>query len=1224
MALTLHGFLLPPLFLAGCIVLPLSAASAHQAAQRPRIKAQVISSERATLVGSVSPRAIAANDTGAVPADMPLPGVSLVLSRTPAQQTALDQLVAAQQNPASPLYHHWLTPEQYAAQFGVADADIAAISTWLEQQGFTVNSVSRGRNRISFSGTAAQVANAFGAPLHYYRAQPEATPRFAPSANLSIPAALSSVIESVQNLSSFRPHPQMVKPATQPMFTVGGNQLAFLTPPDVATVYNVTPVAGSGYNGAGQTLAIVGQSAVVAQDLVNFQTALGVPVKAQSLNLISGTGASAIVAEDEAEADLDLEYSSAMAPGASVAFYYVGNSGSYNVFDAINYVVDNHLASIISVSYALCEPDAGPAYISSIDATLEQAAVQGQTVIVASGDYGSVSCKQNMWDSVTVQNTPAVEYPASSPWVIALGGTEFPEADIGQKPVNSTFWGPAPNGDVVDTALSYIPEQVWNDAGGGGIDSGGGGISIYEPQPPWQTGVPGIPAGSFRLVPDIALAASSMYPGYLICSSDTAYFSITGSCTNGFRDAKDNAFNVIGGTSIAAPIFAGLLAVLNQAKGYTAGQGLINPTLYTLAANATTYASAFHDITSGNNACSYVAVCGSGPQNTDYLAGVGYDQATGLGSIDFANLVAAWPESTDATPVSTTTTLGVSTTSLLYATPLTLTATVTGGGAGSVTFLNNGVVLGYGALNSSGVATLIPTAYSLQPGMLSITASYIGTTGYAPSTSTATTVNVAAAPTVTTYTVSPANPTFGSTVTFAITVTSNGSPMTESGFVWFQSNGQGIGNGVMNYSPMGEATFSISTLPVGPNAITATFKGSGSGGYAPSTSTTTVVNVAAAPTSTTLSASPASPAFGSSVTLSATVSTSGSPATSGVVTFSSNGSSIGSATVNNGVATISLSTLPSGPDSITASFTGASNLAASTSNSVLITVAAAVPVIAATTTTLSASPPSVTSGDAVNFTATVASAGIPATSGVVSFMQGSNVIGSGTVNSSGVATVSLSTLPVGSNSISADYAGTTNYATSLSSAVTVSVAPVSPAVPVTINVPAPTPVSAGAATTASVNLSAGSSYSGTMNLTCILTGSPAGAQYLPTCSLNPTTLTVAVNAVATSTITVLTTSTTTLASRPSGITPWGFGGASAMAGLLIFCVPTRRRRTMSLLALLLVVLTLGAAGCGGGTFVSPTISTKSTTAGSYAFTVKATDASNPNTTASTAVTITVQ
>ncbi len=1136
MASPLHGSVLRPLSIAVCVVAALAVTLpnlAQRTTPQTRIIAVVDNSRRSTLVGSLSPRAIAANDVGAVDPNMQLQGITLVLSPTSAQKTALDALAASQQNPSSPQYHHWLTPEQFAAQFGMADADIATVSFWLEREGFVVGSVSRGRNRITFSGNAGQVAAAFGAPLHFYKTQAESTPRYAPSGSLSIPAALSSVVQSVQNISSFRPHPQMVPAPTQPMFTVGGNQLAFLTPPDVAMVYDVNPVTGSGYNGNGQTIAVVGQSAIVAQDLVNFQTALGVAVKPQTLNLIPGTGTSAIVSGDEAESDLDLEYSSAMAPGATVAFYYVGNSGSYSVMDAIEYVIDNNKAAVISVSYAFCEPDGGSAYIASIDAFLEQAAVQGQTVVAAAGDYGSLSCMQDGWDSTAVRQTPAVDYPASSPWVVAMGGTSFPVADIGRNPVNSTYWGPAPNGDVVYTALSYIPEQVWNDVNAGS-NSGGGGISIYEPQPLWQTGVPGIPNGNFRLVPDISLAASAMNPGYLICSSDNAYFyNVTGSCTNGFRDAANNGFNVIGGTSVAAPIFAGLVAVLNQAKGYTAGQGLINPTLYSLAANSTTYAAAFHDITLGNNACGVVVNCGTGPQNTDYFSGVGYDEASGLGSIDFANLVAAWPTSTGATAASTTTTLTASTTGITFGDSVTFTATVSNGGIGNVTFLNGGTNIGTAAVNSAGVATL--SLSTLSGGADSITATYDGTTGYSTSTSTSVAVNVTPVATTTTLTASATSAVYGAPVTFtatassraglpsptyiyfycngtyfgsvwtngsgvatfttstapngtlpsgvdtitasyngsanfavspastAVTVAVAASPSTTkltatpstgpygtyiikltalvtynggfpcTGVVTFYSNGLLLGAGTLN---SGYAMASGYTLPVGSDSITAVYGADSTCGA--STSNTVVVIVTQAATFTTLTASTNNTGFGSDVTFTAIVLTSPSlnPATSGVVTFLSNGSSIGSGTVNSsGVAVINLSTLASGADSITASYAGTTGFVASASTAFLVTVAPR-----STSTVLSASTTSPAFGSAVSLTATVSACGTPATSGVVSFSSNGSLIGTGTVNS-GVATISLSTLPSGVGSIAASYAGTVDFAASASTAILVTVSP---------------------------------------------------------------------------------------------------------------------------------------------------------------------------------------
>jgi hypothetical protein len=1092
---------------------------AQRTAPRPRITAAIDNSNRTTLAGTRSPRATTANDAGVVAPDIPLQGVTLIFSHTPAQKTALDALAALQQNPSSPLYYRWLSPEQFAAQFGVADADIATVSSWLEREGFVVGSVSRSRNRISFSGTAGQVASAFGTPLHYYKAQGEHTSHFAPSADLSIPAALAGVVQGIGNLSSFRPHSNAVKASKpQPLYTGGGNQLLFLTPPGVATVYDVNPAYRNGYNGSGQTIAIVGQSAVVPQDLANFQTALGVPVNPQTLNLIPGTGASALVQGDETESDLDLEYSSAMAPGAKVVFYYVGDAGNSDAFDSLTYAIDNDSASIISVSYATCEPNMGS---GSLDAVLEQAAIQGQTVVVAAGDDGSMSCKEYTSNSPSVQNAPAVNYPASSPWVVAMGGTQFTAAAVVREPINLTYWTPAGNDDVVDTALSYIPEEVWNDTGEG-LGAGGGGTSIFEPRPSWQTGVPGIADGNWRLVPDISLNSSDVAPGYLMCSSDTSYWGIAGSCTTGFVAADGRHYNVIGGTSVAAPIFAGMVAVLNQAKGYTNGQGLINPTLYTLASNPATYASAFHDITSGGNSCTEIVDCGIGPQDTDYLAGAGYDEASGLGSIDFANLVSAWPQATVASPAATTTALTPSSTSVAFGSSVIFTATVTNGGIGNVAFLNGEDTLGVSPVNGSGTATL-----------------------------------------------------------------------------------------------------SVSTLPVGANSITAAYAGAAE--YAPSSSTPITVTVAPDNTTTIVVASSTSVDYGISETLGARVEANGSPATDGVVTFLFNGSSIGSGLVNNGVATISLTTLPSGADSITASFAGTANLAASASTAILVTVAPAVPVVAPTTTMLSVSSSTATFGDTVTFTAIVTSRNAPVAEGVVELFEGGNSIGSATVNSNGNATISLSTLPIGSNSIPAYYVGTANFATSLSSPVTETVsAPANPGPPATITVSTPPPVSPGSATTAVVSVAAGSRYSGTMNLTCTLTSSPVGAQYLPACSLTPSTIMVAANATATSTLTVQTTPTTTAAlARPSGLTPWGLGGASAMAGLLMFCVPDRRRRMMSLLALLLVVLSVGAASCGSAS-PQQTTSAQTTTAGSYTFTVKAADTSNPSATASTVVTITVQ
>jgi subtilase family serine protease len=715
---------------------------------QPRITAPIDNASRSTLTGSRPPRALPANDIGAVPSTLQLQGISLVFSRSAAQQTALDSLVAAQQNPASPLYHHWITPTQYAAQFGVADADIAAVETWLEQQGFTVDSVSRSRNRIYFSGTAAQVASAFAAPLHYYltpatAAQP-AIKHFAPSTDLTIPSALASSVLSIGNLTDFRPHShlKLQSAQTRPLYTIQDNQAYFLTPPDVETIYDVKPVINQGFNGAGQTIAIVGQSAVVTSDVTTFQTLLGLPAKAPGINLVPGTGTSTTVEGDETEADLDLEYSSALAPGATVNFYYTGNNQNFGALDALQYVVDNDLAPIISNSFGDCEFDTGVANINAFDSmVLEQAAAQGETVLSSSGDDGSTDCAEDTNLTFAQQTALAVDYPASSPYVTGMGGTEFPVADV--TPVNTTYWASAGSSDVISTALSYIPEQVWNDdaadvaagvpKGTNPISSGGGGISLYEPRPTYQTGVPGIPSGSNRLVPDISLAASPNFPGYLLCTSDKSSFASgqTASCVDGFfyqAVGKNLDYVIFGGTSFDAPIFSGLLALINQVKGYTTGQGVINSTLYTLASNPTTYASAFHDITSGGNECAAgTTYCGTGDQTTEFAAGTGYDEASGLGSIDFSNLLTAWPTSTGAPPpVIATAAFALSVTSVTVAPGSSTTGTIT---------INPGTSGYTGTVNLTLSGTLPDGCISISPVSVTVTSASAVSASYTADTS---------------------------------------------------------------------------------------------------------------------------------------------------------------------------------------------------------------------------------------------------------------------------------------------------------------------------------------------------------------------------------------------------------------------------------------------------------------------------------------------------------
>ena len=720
--------------IAGCAALLATATQAQK--PEARIVVPVVDSVRSTLTGTHPLIASAVNDAGRMSASAQIEGASMFIGRSPAQQSALDALVAAQQDPSSPQYHQWLGPDQFAAQFGAADADLAAVINWLQQQGFTGVAAARNRSVITFTGSVAQIEAAFGTEMHNYTVG--GVKHYAPASDLTVPEALATAVVAVGNLNDFRPrsHALLRGPVSaKPNFTSSQTGSHFVQPGDVAAIYDINAAYNAGYTGVGQSIAVVGQSAVVTADITNFQLASGTPQRSPTEILMPGTGAGTIYSGDEAESDLDLEYTGAIARGASITFVYTGNSSNYGAFDALAYAVTNKTANIISSSYGECEAALGGASFNQYNASLQQAVAQGQTVISAAGDSGSLDCYGVSGETAAQETVLGVDFPASSQYVTGMGGSEYLAADVTS--TSTQYWNTSTGYDVVTSALGYIPEQVWNDnSSTGGLSSGGGGASIFTPRPTWQTGVTGIPTGSFRLIPDISLASSPNNAGYLYCSSDTTT-GITGSCSNGFRDVSDSNLTVAGGTSFAAPIFAGMLAIINQSKSVTTGAGLVNPTLYTLAANATTYASAFHDITSGNNGCTSgvayptsfspttgrVATTGPACPSADaglFAATAGYDQASGLGSLDLNNLLTAWPGTAPVMVKKFTLAAGAVAITQGSSGTATFTVTPVNGYTGSVAFTLSSIPLISGAcvtltnasVSGTGTATGTATIYT--------------------------------------------------------------------------------------------------------------------------------------------------------------------------------------------------------------------------------------------------------------------------------------------------------------------------------------------------------------------------------------------------------------------------------------------------------------------------------------------------------------------------------
>jgi subtilase family serine protease len=566
-------------------------------------------------------------------------GVSLTFKRSSPQQDDLRKLMAEQQDRKSPQYHKWLTPEEFADRFGLATGELAQIRNWLKGEGFRIDSVARSRTQISFSGTVARIESVFRTEIDSFTANGET--HFANATELSIPAALADVILAVRNLDDFHPKPRntgLRKSPASPEFTssISGNH--FLAPEDFATIYNVTPLYGAGFDGTGEKIAVVGDSDITMSNIETFRSLSGLPVNDPTKVLVPNSGTATIPSTGEQiEAYLDLEWSGAIAKNASIVYLYVGNNPNYSVFDALQYAIDNKVASVVSISFGLCEPQLGRATARTVQGWAQQANSQGQTIIAASGDSGAADC-----DGTSVQSATqglAVDVPAAIPEITGIGGSEFTGDASGTS--TTTYWN-GTNDSVYGSALSHIPEEVWNDtsesiANQGGLAAGGGGASFFFSKPSWQTGT-GVPNDGYRDVPDLSLNASPFHDSYLICDGTDG----TGNqgCTNGFRDSK-NYLSSVGGTSVGAPSFAGIVALINQATG-SKGLGNVNSTLYSLAVSAPT---SFHDITTGDNKVPCVqgsTNCPSGG-TIGYSAGTGYDQASGLGSLDVFNLATNWP-----------------------------------------------------------------------------------------------------------------------------------------------------------------------------------------------------------------------------------------------------------------------------------------------------------------------------------------------------------------------------------------------------------------------------------------------------------------------------------------------------------------------------------------------------------------------------------------------------
>lgn len=638
---------------------------------------RIDTSQRTTLSGQRVEWAAAANDRGTVAATRELTALRLGLKRTPERQRAFDAYLRELRDPTSPNYQRWLTPSEVGERFGASDADIEAISGWLRDQGLKVESLSNSRTSLRFSGTAAAIGSAFDTELRWYETA-DRQKRMAPARDPRIPAALADAVDGVVGLSEVRFEPlgrigrldSLPADGTRPALTncQGGDCAYFVTPGDFAKIYNLEGPKAQGFDGRGQTIAVLGRARVHNGDIQAFGERMKVPMKTPKVIIAEGgvdPGPAATtcgtsgspscddpdeLTGDQGEATLDVTRAGSVAPGAEIKLVISGRNDNVDgLIHALIHAIDHEPleANIISISFGSCEAANSQALGDALDDAFAQAAMQGQSVFVSSGDAGAADCAK-YFTTPEPNLSRSTNVFCSSGHVTCVGGTSF-----GLGTDNSQYWS-ATNSANYTSAKGYIPEGAWNEPldydGKPYVASTGGGVSVYIRKPSWQTG-PGVPGTQGRYVPDVSFGASTLN-GYFGCMAASQ-----GSCIPG----ADNMFRFVvwGGTSASAPSMAGIAAMLNQKAG--AAQGNLNPTLYSLGTNRAN--GVFHDITvqsSGVSNCrvDVASLCNNslpGPSGLTggvkgYLVGPGYDLATGLGSIDVTKLFANWGAGTGFNP----------------------------------------------------------------------------------------------------------------------------------------------------------------------------------------------------------------------------------------------------------------------------------------------------------------------------------------------------------------------------------------------------------------------------------------------------------------------------------------------------------------------------------------------------------------------------------------------
>jgi len=877
---------------AGLMLAPSCASGWAQGVRQ--ITQNIDDSQRVLLRGNTPPAAMPAYDKGRVSSSEPANHVLLVLKRSSAQEAELEKLVDGLHDPKSPSYHQWLKPGDFGTKFGTNDSDLEMVKAWLQAKGFTVNKTNSGKTMIDFSGTVGQVESAFHTELHTY--SKNGVSFHSNSKDPEIPAALSTVVKGLAALNDIKPKSFLVAkgrasfdqkthtgaaewndPICGKDPAAGSVCTVYLpTPADIATEYSIASVYKNGLNGKGVTIGIISASNVDVSNVQNYRKFFHV---ANSGNLpqtiIDGEDPGQNSAAEEAY--LDVETSGALAPDATIDLYTSADTiTTPGLFTAMVRAVEDDKADIISMSYGECEKTLGAAGNQFFYQAWQQAAAQGQSVFVSAGDSGSAGCDNADYPQPATQGL-AVSGFASTPYNVAVGGTDFYYSDFkdgnNSAPIDSQlalYWGKATTDGETASLIKPVPEQAWNDfiglnilpvqPGGYTIAAGSGGPSTcavgvtdpysgeYDscttgyPEPSWQR-APGMPNDGKRNLPDLSLFAAdgANLSAWPICIEAE-------DCTNYTTDSGSTYVTGVGGTSASSPAMAGIMALVNQSQ--SGRQGNPNTILYALAQQ---YPNSFNDVTVGsNNVICYPGTpnCsldrnGDGQYTTQkYQATVGYDLATGLGSVNAANLVANWNK---VKFLATTTSLALSSTSLVHGTPLTAYVSVfspKGTPTGTAALVSNSTTPTQGG---QGLITLTngtgSAPFFLPGGTYDVYADYSGDGKFSASDSSPAGITVSPEPSVITLTASAAVPNmeagfqptpitngstfpYGYTLSFDTAVTGKSGQGTPTGTVAYKDLIAGPGTiNVANVNSYGVAEFNTFTLGAGYHVIAANYQG---------------------------------------------------------------------------------------------------------------------------------------------------------------------------------------------------------------------------------------------------------------------------------------------------------------------------------------------------------------------------------------------------------------